>query len=919
MKKLVFLLLATTLAFSCSTPAEKAASGLARRLVPQYKIVFRQTQDSTECYRFWTEGQTLVVEGSGANAMAVGLNRYLNEACHTSVSWYADDAIVVPEKQPVVPVPVCGKALVPERFFLNYCTFGYTMPWWQWKDWERFIDWMALQGVNLPLAITGQEAVWQEVWRSFGLTDEQIRAYFTGPAHLPWHRMCNIDGVEGPLPQGWIDGQARLQQRIVKRERELGMRPVLPAFSGHVPGRLKELFPQAQITDVARWCSFPEENRCHFLSPQDSLYGRIQQAFLETQTRFFGTDHIYGFDLFNEVPPPSWEPEVLAAIGRGAYESVAAVDPQAQWLQMGWLFYNDSRHWTQENIKAYLEAVPQGRVTILDYYTENVPVWKQTQRFYGQPYIFCYLGNFGGNTRLAGPFRKESERISEALADGAPQGIGCTLEGFGLNRWFYEYVMGRAWETGLTDDEWLTREDRIHGAPEGFWKELADSIYLRGSFSEGPLLCGRPCLDGYHSWRVIYQTPYDPATLERLWDRLRRHPGASRTDVITLGTQVLANRFAPLRDAFSAAYRAGDRARAASLAQDMQALLTDLDRMASEEPAFRLDKWLQDAARWAASPEEEAYYRHNAWLLITVWGDTPYLNDYASRAWNGLISGYYAKRWKLFTDSVLAAMDSGQPFDQAAFDQACSTLEQQLVREAALPEERRELTVMTYNVGVFSKSGHDSLPDIAACIRESGATLVALNELDSCNRRHGSFQLEELAQAMGGWDSHFSSAFPFAGGAYGNGILSREPILWQGSVALPKADGAEPRCAAVVETPSCVWASVHLDHVGEEARLEQTRTLNDWFTTHYAGSRKPVLLAGDLNATPDSPTVQMLERCWHRISPSDATYPSENGGKCIDHILVLRDAAPVEVLSARVLNSADGLSDHLPVLVRLGF
>ena len=89
--------------------------------------------------------------------MAVGLNRYLNDFCNASVSWYAADSVVVPSPQPVVDVPVSGKALVPKRFFLNYCTFGYTMPWWQWEDWERFIDWMALQGVNLPLAITGQE------------------------------------------------------------------------------------------------------------------------------------------------------------------------------------------------------------------------------------------------------------------------------------------------------------------------------------------------------------------------------------------------------------------------------------------------------------------------------------------------------------------------------------------------------------------------------------------------------------------------------------------------------------------------------------------------------------------------------------------------------------------------------------------
>ena len=417
-----------------------------------------------------------------------------------------------------MPLPdrtISGRALVPERFFLNYCTFGYTMPWWKWPQWERFIDWMALNGINMPLAITGQEAVWYEVWKEFGMTDEEIRSYFSGPAHLPWHRMCNIDGVDGPLPQGWIDGQKKLQKQIVRRERELGMRPVLPAFGGHVPAKFKELYPNAQITDIGGWGGFPPENLPHFLSPQDSLFGVIQRAFIEAQTREYGTDHIYGFDLFNEVDPPSWDSETLAAISREAYGSIAACDSDAMWLQMGWMFYYDRKHWTPEIVRAYLKAVPPGKVTILDYYTENIPVWQLTEGFYGQPFIFCYLGNFGGNSRLAGPFRKESERITEALANGAPAGIGCTLEGFGLNRWMYEYVLGRAWSTEASEEQWLRSLDRRRHSPHGFWKAMTDSVYLRGSFSEGALLCGRPCLEGPSSWRVFYETPYDNAVLVR--------------------------------------------------------------------------------------------------------------------------------------------------------------------------------------------------------------------------------------------------------------------------------------------------------------------------------------------------------------------------------------------------------------------
>jgi alpha-N-acetylglucosaminidase len=50
---------------------------------------------------------------------------------------------------------------------------------------------MALHGINLPLAFTGQELVWTEVWKAFGLTDAEIEEFYTGPAFLAWNRYPN--------------------------------------------------------------------------------------------------------------------------------------------------------------------------------------------------------------------------------------------------------------------------------------------------------------------------------------------------------------------------------------------------------------------------------------------------------------------------------------------------------------------------------------------------------------------------------------------------------------------------------------------------------------------------------------------------------------------------------------------------------
>ena len=927
MKRIIVLFALAAALCSCSTPAEKAARDLAGRIVPGYGISFKEKADTTDSYCFYTKGGRLVIEGSSASAMAVGLNRYLKDYCKADIPWYLSDPVEVPQVMPVVSNPVSGHALVPYRFFLNYCTFGYEMPWWGWEEWERMIDWMALHGVNLPLAITGEEAVWQEVLRAHGLTDNEIRAWFTGPAHLPWNRMCNIDGVDGPLPQEWIDCQVELQKRILARERQLGMKPVLPAFNGHVPEVLKREYPSALITDVSGWGGFPEQNLCHFLSPTDSLFGVMQKEFLKAQERLFGTDHIYGMDLFNEVEAPSWDPETLADIGRCAYESLAASDPEAVWLQMGWLFHYDRKHWTPENVKAYLEAVPRGKVTLLDYYTEHTPVWTITDGFYGQPYIFCYLGNFGGNTRLAGPFRKESERITEALVSGGAAGIGCTLEAFGVNRWLYEYVMERAWAPEVSDDDWLSGLDERHGCPAGFWKEMADSIYVRGSFSEGMLFCGRPCDEGFSSWRVNHITPYQPETLERLYSWLLDNPSPSaawKADSITLGIQVRGNRFAVLRDDFVAACRRGDLTTAESIGNSMKSLLLEIDSLAYEAPQYRAEEWLGAA-------DSRGGFRDNAWHLITIWGETESLrlNDYASRAWSGLTRCYYLPRWELFIDTRLECLRNGREFDSEAFARECEALERRLARHA--PAFKRA-KVMTYNVGALSKTpgqaggdghgtgtggdvipGPDRLSAMAKIM--SDASFIALQELDSCNRRNSVFQLEELSKALGGRPFHFARAFPFADGAYGNGVLSSEPVLASYTVALPRADGAEPRSMAVVETAGSVFASVHLDHVGSDARILQVYAINSWFSEHYSGCPKPVFLCGDFNSKPESDVIGLMRENWDQLSGTSFTYSTEAPHGCIDYIFSWNGSAPVKAVSSSVVTEAGLLSDHFPVSV----
>jgi alpha-N-acetylglucosaminidase len=157
-----------------------------------------------------SRGAKVILRGSSGVALASALNWYLEHAVGMNVS-NPLEPIDLP-----VPLPrVRRRARVTTpyryRYFLNYCTFAYSMAWLRWRDWEKLIDWMALKGVNLPLAITGQEAVWQLVLRDIGFSDEQIRSFLVGPAYLPWGWMGNIDLLGGPLPDSWIAEHVELE------------------------------------------------------------------------------------------------------------------------------------------------------------------------------------------------------------------------------------------------------------------------------------------------------------------------------------------------------------------------------------------------------------------------------------------------------------------------------------------------------------------------------------------------------------------------------------------------------------------------------------------------------------------------------------------------------------------------------------
>ena len=236
-----------------------------------------------------------------------------------------------------------------------------------------------------------------------------------------------------------------------------------------------------------------------------------------------------------------------------------------------------------------------------------------------------------------------------------------------------------------------------------------------------------------------------------------------------------------------------------------------------------------------------------------------------------------------------------------------------------------ELILGTYNVGVFGKSGSNTTEMVASMMKELGVQVLSLNELDSCTVRHPEFQIKDFAEAMGEWNYNFAPAMDYQGGKYGIGTASSarlQPVRQYG-ITLDQAGGAEQRAMAVSVFDSFVFCSTHLDHRSFEAQLSQARQICAWASANYGSSDIPVFLCGDFNAEPDSGTISLMKKDWTILSPLQPTFSAGNPVKCIDYIMVYKNASKrVKLLDNGVAaefktGDVTVASDHLPVFVKV--
>ncbi|XP_045479200.1 alpha-N-acetylglucosaminidase [Harmonia axyridis] len=644
----------------------KAVTDLIERILPQHAKYFRvvvnssQAENEKEFFRLKSDNGTINIYATTGVAAASGFNHYLKYFCNCHISWRTSQ-LNLPKTLPSVDIEI--KFNDRFRYYQNVCTTSYSFVWWNWKKWEEHIDWMVMNSFNLVLAFNGQEAIWTKVYQEFGLSQDDIDEFFTGPAFLSWLRMGNVRKWGGPLSKSWHERSLTLQKQIVTRLRSFGVVTVLPAFAGHLPRAFKRLYPKANMVKLGSWNGFNDTYCCpYFLDPTEELFQQIGKSFIQKQVAEYGTDNIYSCDSFNENTPPSTDLHYLANVSSSIYRAMTSADPKAVWLMQNWLFVHDAPYWTKDRAKALLTSVPKGKMIVLDLQSEQFPQYASLDQYFGQPYIWCMLHNFGGTLGIFGNSDIINERPIEArtAANSTMIGTGLTMEGINQNYVVYELMTEAAWRkepANLTKwfGDYSTRRYgyRVDSVVKS-WQYFQKTIYNLKSLRR---MRGQYTLTRTPSWSIKPWAWYDTKEyMLTIGDFLDGHyvmPNINYAfchDSIDLLRQAHQIMFDVVYNQMKTSFKKKDLTLFEIQTNSSLFLLINVNNFLKLDTAFSLDEWVKSARDAGDTPEEKDWFEYNARNQITLWGPKGEIMNYAIKQWSGVVSDFIYPRWKVFLD-----------------------------------------------------------------------------------------------------------------------------------------------------------------------------------------------------------------------------------------------------------------------------
>ena len=669
-----------------------------------FKFVLDPSMNSkNEVFVIGSEGGKVLIKGTTISAITTGIGWYLQNYAHINIAWNSLNEKTVSGDAYAdlssLPIPTSEETRTSDamyRYYLNTCAFGYSMTSWTWKRWQQEIDWMALHGINMPLQLVGLEEVWRSFLtmedangtRKYGYTDEAAKAFVAGPAFIAWWAMNNLEGwggtaagtksggtwegAGGVQDDAWYTRQKNLAKQICDRQRELGMQPVIPGWSGMVPTNFASKSGYATRGNGGNWAG--DFVRPLLLSVSNAKYADIAADYYTCLHEVMGESQYYSMDPFHEGGGAGTMEDYEAL-----YAAMEAAKPGSKWVIQQW-------QWSSTQ-KYSLTAVPAGRLVVLDLFSDGSPAFDSYSGYAPQDAVFCAIPNFGGRSGIMARLTNLANNYFTYKAKySSIKGVGAAPEAIEQTPVTYDLIFQLPWMGSKPDvAEWVTnysiaRYGVVNAEIQEAWSLLR----------QGPLNYGADGIQGPVE-DVWAAKPNLTANAASYWGKTMNHAIGTYTkarhqmlidatyklisqssaiaqgtiyesnynyDLVEFGGGVLADYAYYLLLGINEAKTASNTALYEARRDAFLQLILDVDAFKGTNLNFRLGKWTQEARDaagevvGATTATPDWYEYNNARTIVSTWSSPgTNLNDYSYRSWQGLMKDLYYPRWKHYFDN----------------------------------------------------------------------------------------------------------------------------------------------------------------------------------------------------------------------------------------------------------------------------
>ncbi len=611
---------------------------LILRRTPEWedKFLLEEAECEQECWSFEPEGEKVKIKASGQIAMAVGYYAFLRECC--GAYFDCEHALQVAEFK-LPSEQKSGEIKAKYRTCMEYTFLSCAACWWNWERWENEIDFMAMNGVNLPLTAVGTQAVWLKTMLDLGIKEEQALACISGPAFWGWQLYECFDGYFPQVRKDTVEKQIELGKKIFEREKQLGMQPLMHGFSGYIPQSFIKAKIRVRGSKTDEWCLFPAR---YHIAATDSTFHRIGSLYYRNLKLLIGEGQFFLADPFGAHAPAKNTPSFLAGVGAAVQKLVFSQNEAAVWVVR-----------SSPLNKSMLAATERERVLVIGSAGQESDL----------KHISTVSFNSGDVTALHGEFAAVS---SLELGENAV-GFAAFSDGAYSNEAFRQFCYASL-SSAESSEPWLKTyaKNRYQTDSPAAWEAFAllqKSCWRAGqpAREHGSAVCTRPSTLLEHTaiGDCGNEIEYNIADVFAAAQKLIEAGGKTyeyELDVCDVLRQALSDLANSVCKKALEGYKTKNAAMFEENSNLFLGIIEDMDRLMMTKKEFSLPHYLKLASSFGANEEESGNFEINVLAQMSLFGpmkDTV-LYDTCWKEWGGALKTFYGVRWRAFFEYLAA-------------------------------------------------------------------------------------------------------------------------------------------------------------------------------------------------------------------------------------------------------------------------